>query len=295
MTLEALVQAASSDPERIYGIWKPTWAWAVFGPYVNKNHFAGYVVMAIPLAMASAQSALRELSRGWRRRRIGWLALGDQAGHAFVRRAAVSMALIVGVLVSRSRGGVMAFVLSTLGAPLLLKRRLWAVAVLVVLALGAMGLLGTGGLTSYATRGLQDPRLVMWPDALRMVPDFPAFGSGMNTFGSAYPRYQRVWTSVWFGQAHNEYLQALLDMGAAGLVLVTALLLRLVAGATRHAAASVIGIGVLGSLLASAIHNLVDFNWQIPANAATFAMLAGLAMQDPAPDMRGLTPPRGRA
>jgi hypothetical protein len=43
----------------------------------------------------------------------------------------------------------------------------------------------------------------------------------------------------------------------------------------------------LGSLLASAATNLVDFNWQIPANAATFAVLAGLALRgalDPRPE-----------
>jgi O-antigen ligase len=294
MTLEALFQAASSDPERIYGIWKPTWSWGVFGPYVNKNHFAGFVVMAIPLAMASSASAFRDLRRDWRRRRIGWLALGDAAGNAFVRRVAVTLTLIIGVLVSRSRGGAMAFVLSMLAAPLLVKRRLWAVAALGLLAVGAMEMLGTDGLTRHATRGLQDSRIVVWRDALRMLPDFPVLGSGMNTFGSAYPRYQRVWKSVWFGEAHNEYLQALFDMGALGLVLVAGLLFRLLAAGARNASGSVIGMGVLGGLLASAAHNLVDFNWQIPANAATFATLAGLAMQA-LPPTGLLDPPEGHA
>ena len=71
LTVLALVQAASPEPHRIYGLWKPTFDWAVFGPYVNRSHFAGYLVMAIPLALGFALEALQALRRGWKRRRAG--------------------------------------------------------------------------------------------------------------------------------------------------------------------------------------------------------------------------------
>ena len=75
----------SPEPQRIYGVWRPRWDWAVFGPYVNRNHFAGYLVMAAPLAIGFALEALRRLRAAWVRRRRGWLLLGEKEGNAVLR------------------------------------------------------------------------------------------------------------------------------------------------------------------------------------------------------------------
>src|SRR5206468_3087542 len=64
LTVVGLVQARSGRPG-IYGLWRPTFDWAVYGPYVNRNHFAGYMVMAIPLALGFALEALGGLRRAW--------------------------------------------------------------------------------------------------------------------------------------------------------------------------------------------------------------------------------------
>jgi len=86
MTVVGLVQAAYGT-RRIYGLVQPVYDWAVFGPYVNRSHFAGYVIMSIPLAVAFALEALSGLRKEWRRRRRGWLALGGPQANAFVRRS----------------------------------------------------------------------------------------------------------------------------------------------------------------------------------------------------------------
>src|SRR5207245_7608819 len=81
LTLVGLVQAASPDPRKIYGLWKPSDDWAVFGPYENRNHFGAYLVMAIPIAAGLAVEAARATARAWRhRRRAVWLALLDGPG-----------------------------------------------------------------------------------------------------------------------------------------------------------------------------------------------------------------------
>jgi O-antigen ligase len=115
-----------------------------------------------------------------------------------------------------------------------------------------------------------------------MLPRFPVLGAGFNAFGTSYTQYQTIERYEWYGEAHNEYLQALLDTGLVGAALVGALLVRLLRSGVRASAASAVDAGILGALLACAAHNLVDFNWQIPANAATFAALAGLAMRQAA-------------
>jgi O-antigen ligase len=277
-----LMQAASLHPTTIYGIWKPRWDWGVFGPYVSKNHFAGYLVMAIPLAFAFAAEAFHTLKDEWEGRRVGWVALGGRAGNALVRHAAVALALVIGLLAARSRGGFAAFLLSAAVLPAVLPRRRQAVTLLLAVALLALAWMGTGlSARSFGMGPLRAGRLDLWADAVRMFPDFPVFGAGFNAFGTSYLRYQTVATYEWYGEAHNEYLQALLDLGLVGAGLAAALLLILFGRAVRFAPRSALRGGLFASLFALALHNVVEFNWQIPANAATFAALAGLAVAEP--------------
>ena len=278
MTLAALVQAASTDPTRIYGFWKPRWDWGVFGPYVSRNHFAGYLAMAIPLAIGFAAESALDVRRSWAHRRFGWVALGDPAGIAAFRRVAAAMVLMVGLLASHSRGGLLAFGGASLALVALLRR--WRALLLPLVAgLVVVGLLWVDvGATQHAfeTRGLRQSRLELWMDAARMFPRFPVLGAGFNAFGTSYTQYQTVARYEWYGEAHNEYLQALLDLGVVGALLVAALLVRLLRSGVRAASATPLDAGLLGAILACCVHNAVDFNWQIPANAATFAALAGV-------------------
>ncbi|HET7290978.1 MAG TPA: O-antigen ligase family protein [Vicinamibacteria bacterium] len=281
MAVEAMIQAQSAEPTRILGLYKPRWDWGVFGPYVNKNHFAGYLVLAFPLALAWAREALRDLRREWERRRVGWVALGDAVGARTIGRAALAFVLAAGLLFSRSRGGLLAVAFATLAAPLLLRRKRLAIASTVALAIATFVLYGLDALQPTAGRGMDHARFGLWRDALNMLPDFPLLGSGLNTFGTAYVGYRTVFAIGWFGEAHNDYLQALLDLGVPGFACAVALTWVLLGLAIRGAHSGAIALGLLGTVLASCAHALVDFNWQIPGNAATFALLAGLAVQEP--------------
>jgi O-antigen ligase len=281
ITVVAFVQAVSANPRKIYGLWQPLYDWAVFGPYVNGSHFAGYVIMAAALATGGALGALDRLRGAWRsRRRHGWLALGGREGNVFVRWAAVVMVLVAGLVASGSRGGVAAFGLTALVLPFVSgRRRTTAIAVLLLATLG-VAWIGLGGIVgAFEARGIKGSRLDLWADMLPLFPDFPVFGLGLNAFSTAYPRYQTVWPTEWIGEAHSEYLQVLLDLGLVGALLVGTLLVLVFRAALRGAARGGLDLGLFGALLALAIHNLVDFNWQIPANAATWIALGALALK----------------
>jgi O-antigen ligase len=114
---------------------------------------------------------------------------------------------------------------------------------------------------------------------LPMVRRFPAFGMGLDAFSTAYPWYQTIWRTEWIGEAHNEYLQALLDLGVLGAALIAGLLVLVFRAALRGARRGGRELGLFGALLGLALHNLVEFNWQIPANAATWVALAALALR----------------
>jgi len=287
ITVVAFVQAVSPEPRKLYGLWRPRWDWAVFGPYVNRNHFAGYLVMAAPLAIGFALEALSRLGHAWRRRRHGWLVLGEREGAAFVRRAAAVMVLVAGLLASQSRGGVTAFALTVLALLVLVlllpfasgRRRQTALAVALLAGLG-LAWIGLGGVVgAFEARGIRGSRIDLWRDMLPMVKRFPLFGVGMNAFSTAYPWYQTVWKTEWIGEAHSEYLQAVLDLGFAGAGVGAVLLALVFRAALRGARRGGVELGLFGALLGLALHNLVDFNWQIPAHAATWAALAALALR----------------
>lgn len=278
MTVEALVQQAYTA-NLIYGVYRPRWDWAVFGPYVNRNQFAGYMLMVVPLGIGFSAEALDRLRHAWgRRRRRAWLALGDPEGSAFFRRAAIAMVLVTGLLATGSRGGLLGFMAAAVAFALTSRRRV----ALVALGLtGAMGLAWIGLSAHWAgflSRGLQG-RAEIWRDCLRMLPAHPVFGAGFNAFGTSYIPYQRVWTNLWVPAAHSEYLQIAVDLGLAGTVVALILLATLLRHGHASARQGPFHAGVFAGVVALLAHNLVDFNWQLAANAATFAALAGLATQ----------------
>jgi len=286
LTVVALLQAVSPEPRRLYGLWQVRWDWAVFGPYVNRNHFAGYMVMASALALGEALEALARLRAAWERRRHGFLLLGETEGQTLLRAAAVVMLVVAGLVASRSRGGVCAFAFAALAMSAVAPgRRRTALAVAFLVASGVLWI-GLGGvITAFEARGVRGSRLDLWRDMLPMAAHFPVFGDGWNAFATAHPWYQTIWKTEWIGEAHNDYLQSLLDGGLVGFLLVAGIAAKVFRGALARARRSPIELGLFGALAGFAFHELVDFNGQIPANAATFVALAALAVT-PSEDSR---------
>jgi O-antigen ligase len=154
------------------------------------------------------------------------------------------------------------------------------VAGIVLVAVLGVSWLGLGAiLVGFDNRGFEGSRLGLWQDALRMFPDFPLFGVGWNAFGMAYRSYQTFWIYYFYQAAHNEYLDLLLTTGLLGTAVALWGLLRLAPPALARARRSPLDAGVLAAVLGLAFHNLVDFNWQIQANAATFVALLALAVR----------------
>jgi len=282
------------DPRAVYWTIRLPDVATPFGPYVNRNHFAGYLVMAGALALGVALEALARLRSEWARRRRGVLLLGESEGQAALRSAAIVMVIVAGLVASRSRGGVSAFAFGALAMSVVTPGRRRTV--LVVAGLVATGVLwiGLGGVISaFEARGVQGSRLDLWRDMLPMAKHFPLFGDGWNAFATAYPWYQTVWKTDWIGEAHNDYLQSLLDGGPVALALVLGIFAVALRGALGRARHAPLELGLFGALAGFAFHELVDFNGQIPANAATFVALAALAAR-PVEGVRGRLDSRAR-
>lgn len=221
----AIVSFATHRPansEYIYG-WRFTTGWRGFGPFPNRNHSADYFAMAAVLGCGCVTWAA--LKKKW------WLlTLG----------VAMVAALVVALLMTESRGGLIAFAVG-LGAFLALclvkvrSRRAVGAALAGALAFGALAL--TFGSQVFARFNPHDThdvsafnRLQVWHDAIGMWRDAPLLGHGIGIFGSVFPLYQTVeLENQLFNHPESSWLQWLTELGAIPVLLAmagTALFLR---------------------------------------------------------------------
>lgn len=277
LVVVALVQARSAVPTSIYGLYKPFWDWAVFGPYVNRNHFAGYLIPVVALSLAVVGEALGRVRVAARRRRHRrWLALGDPAGAALLLWGGVALLVVVGLFAAGARSGLLGLLGSLAALAAVARRRRLALALLVLVPLSALWTRPVAVVEAIEGRGVWRSRGPIWTESLRLAADVPLTGAGLNAFGTALTGYRAWQTEMYVGEAHNEYLQALVDMGLPGLALLLAWVASLLRGAWRAArAGGSLEAGGLAAVCGVLAANFVDFNWQIPANATAFAVLAG--------------------
>ena len=282
---------------KIYGFWTPMQAGDSFGPFVNRNHFAGWMLMALPLAVgyfcARVARGMRQVKPGWRNRLV-WFSSADASETILVGFAVLLMALALTLTMSRSGmlGLLVALVISgwfVIRRQATGSRRALIVGYLIFVALVAAGWTGFDRIAArFAESGAVEAggRLGIWGDTWRLAGRFPLVGTGLNTYGAATIFYQTVEPTTHFVEAHNDYLQLMAEGGA--LVCIPAALVILAfawAVHRRFREVSVdssdywIRIGAVTGILAVALQEISDFSLQMPGNAALFTLLCGIAVR----------------
>lgn len=265
----------------------------IWGPYINHNHFAGYLEMAIPLAMGlimyKSSEATSRLSGSFLTRMSRISSHRDFPGMAML---ALCIVIMSGALfASLSRGGILGFTAGVLFFIVMMRTRRslkkkTGIIIAIVIVLTATVVVSSWDRIEDRFGEIGNTweikRVHVWHDSLAMARDFPLFGTGFGTFIRAYPRYQNRYANIVFEHAENDYIEILTDLGAAGFAisaLWTALFTRRVIRSwlERHNAFSLsMGAGGLAACTALAVHSLTDFNLRIPANALTLCVIAGI-------------------
>jgi len=262
----AVIQSLTSKNE-IYWIVPVQGPSFIFGPYVNHNHYAGIMEMLAPFPLVL--SMMEELTPPKR-----------------VLLAFAGVIMAGTIFLSLSRGGMTAFGCEVvfLAAVLWWKnasRRsaaIFAAACLLIL----MFLLWLGGkslverFVSFKDSASYHTRIQIARDSIPMIKAHPVMGWGLGTFTTVYPRYRTFYGEVFVNAAHNDYVEVLTETGTLGFAAVLGFLAVVYARGFRklrgsgldltQAATLAALLGVTGIL----VHSFVDFNLQIPANAATF-------------------------
>jgi putative inorganic carbon (hco3(-)) transporter len=278
------------------------------GTFVNRNHLAGWLEIALGLGLGLLMGGLQEGEAvTWRarlRNLFQWM-LSSR-----MRLRVLLALLVVGLVLTRSRMGNAAFFSSLLivGGVWLLARRgrsLRSAAILLasILIIDIYILGHLFGLEEVVERlretdAATENRDEVNRDTLYYLRNNPLLGSGGGTFYSNYPQFRGADVGgSYVLYAHNDYLQVAAETGIPGLLLCAAMVLlslrqALYAIFRRHRPLlRGVGFGSLMGMVSILIHSTVDFNLQIPANAMLFTLLlatAWIAAHHP-------QQPRGRA
>jgi len=277
-----------SGHQHIFGYVKTHYTEVATGTFVNRNHFAGYLEMTLPLAIALAATAIARPAPS----------RADDRGRSSFRVAVLlvlALTMATALVCSRSRMGIASMALAIAGVGSLLGGRrkgrgyaaaalLVAGATLLVFSQGeaASALLDRFALVFDEFRGAVG-RGQIWAQSLAVVRAFPLVGAGLGSFPSVFPAFRTAGAGTFLDHAHSDYLELAAEAGAVGCaILLVGALFVVVPLARRHPASetqSHIGYATLTAVAALAIHSLTDFNLAIPGNALTLAVLLGLTLR----------------
>jgi O-antigen ligase len=283
---------------KVYGFWEPINKGVVaFGPFINRNHFAGWMLMALPVAVGYFAS---QVARGmvgvkpaWRNR-VVWFSTPDASRAVLTGFAILVMGFALTLTLSRS--GIGCFLLAmVLSAFNVLRRQtgtakgrlLGTYLVLVfVTAVAWAGIDAIGARFAEVDWALGG-RAGAWADAWRIHRMFPWFGTGVNTYGSATLLFQEFEkATAHYIEAHNDYLQLLVEGGwmvAVPALLLIGLFAREVRRRFREGRDDRTGywlrLGAATGIVAIAFQEIVEFSLQMPGNAVLFTVLCAIAIR----------------
>jgi len=128
-----------------------------------------------------------------------------------------------------------------------------------------------------------DERLLIWRGTVNCIVDHMLMGTGPGTFSIIFPYYQLPGTLVRFYQAHNDYLQYVMELGIFFIPLCFWTLFTLFRSgfkklSSRSRQVRGYSLATMAGIVAILLHSLVDFNLHIPANALLFTVLAALSV-----------------
>jgi O-antigen ligase len=275
---------------------RPT-KYTAFGPFVNRNHFAGYMEMLIPLpvALMVARAIRKEM----------WMIYGFTA-------ALMSLAVIISV----SRGGMVSVLASLVfigiaksrlkknarkrerhslnqsSAFLVWFKRLGGIAAMSVVLIAGVFWLGVEPVLQRLGDSIDQVKTAessgealsrggIWRDTGKLIQAHMIFGTGLGAYETTFPAYSLNTIEMVVTHTHNDYLQILADCGVIGGVIALWFLVAIFRAIWQgikspDAFLAALALGGGAGIFAMLLHSLFDFNLQIPSNALLFLTLCAM-------------------
>ena len=278
-----------------------------YGTYVNRNHFAGYINLIIPLFFAKVIIKQIEFGKYQTKRKSlmtvikDWLLTLDTWLQRIGIMILMLILIIISLIASASKGGLISFLLSAIlfyGLFIFVnKQRKLSMAIKV--ATGLLVII-TIAFQWADTKKVYDRlkkldkiehhieysgRVQAIITTWKMANDFWLTGIGLGNYQNFYQIYRKqpkIISLLTYGQAHSDHLQVFAETGIAGLLLVILFLLvyyRLTLSAcikTILLERRIISVAGISSITSMNFHSFVDFNMQILGNALLYSLVMGM-------------------
>lgn len=291
---------------KIYGVWEASHD-AIFATFVNENNGGNYLNLCLAAALGVTiwvfgQRPVEARKGGpvIHKKQTRYEKFHEDVRRFFAELSSVKLASLTacgiiagGVLCTLSRGAVMAIVIglvATLLFALLTRRRgagIWGLAVVLLLGVGLTAWVGMTEPLAEELATLENAdsemevRFNLWQDSLQTFPEYWRFGSGLGTFRYVYRAYFSIRDRVWFYHAENEFVEALVETGLPGLILMAAALFLIYRACfvllRKGSSSRDLAIGVAGTfaITTQLVDSMFDFALHIPANMILFAAICG--------------------
>lgn len=281
-------------------LWAPKVAYrgSLTGTFVNKNTAATFFGCGAILWSCWTYSALQSIEKSSLRVLL-LNSLNEQAAISLILRASAALTCLFAVLLTNSRGGLIASSVGLLVALSILeikrfKRRIGYAIAFSIFALIALAvwLTQVGRIASEGV--IDDGRWHVYGLVAEAIARRPWLGAGAGSFEMLFPSLRTTDLSAWgvWDYAHSTILEIAMEMGlpVAGTVTLAALasifvlVRRALDADQRHLGtlAAITGIAVM-----TYVHSLIDFSLQIPGYALPFGILIGCGLADATADRSG--------
>lgn len=260
------------------------------GTWINRNHFAGFMAMMLPLLMGYAFSRVH-----WGTEFKFKTLLQSERVHQHSLFLLALVIVALAILFSKSRAGITSatvgmgvFLFLLRGRDQKLPRRVW------LIAGGFLGLILLYGvrigfepiIERFLALDEGNTRLDYWKDSVAMVADHP-MGIGLAAFKFVFPVYNITSVNEMISPhyLHNDLYQLLVETGWLGFgLLFSAYAVFMVNRFGQIRRMSLIDdpqtffltAGAFGGLASISMHSFFDFNMQVPANAVYFVLLLAM-------------------
>lgn len=264
-----------------------------YGPFINKNHYAGFMGMTLPLVMGAFLISRPRMREGDIRSRIAY-SLSSRRINRHVMYGMGAVAIMISLLLSQSRSGVTAMLVSVcLFAALLMREKrsgkTWVALIVMSLMLSLVWfeiaplverfqiIMGTDG-SMFGAR-----RIILF-DSIRAARDFVLTGGGFGSFEHIYPAYRTFKGSLLVDHAHNDYIEFFVEGGFISTVLALWFAISVVRHVLRefprrrNSVSIYVFYSCVSGILYMLLHALTDFNFHVGANGLIFFFLLGMAV-----------------
>jgi hypothetical protein len=275
----------------MYWRWDPGEGPPPFGPFLNRNHFATWIVMAVPVCLgylfahASAHGHREKGGVTWHQRLLHLL-----DARSIWLSASICL-MLVALIASMSRAGIVGLVSALLVGTFLRSRRAgspaatWAVSALgVALVATAVRVNLSEVLQRFEAAGTAAIyRLGIWGATMPVVRDFWLTGAGVGTFETVMLVYRRAPSLFRTNAAHNHYLQVAAEGGLLVGIPVAVALVLFVRQSIRALSRDDSGMyflraGALSGLAGLAVQSIWDTGLTTPANGVLAAIVAAIVV-----------------